>query len=787
MIYNAITQGGQYPYPNHAMPASKKGMEFCMQYAQAAYYDSSFMYPKGVLCNNGGEYEKNRMYALGKQPINQYKKILGIDAQTNQTWLSIDWSVRAIVSGYRDKAIAKMMGQDYGFLCTPIDMLAKSEQDEYYAKMKAKLAVRQLAQQQNPELANHPLLSVQKGEPEDLEELEMRFQMGEQFNRSKDAELAIELGMYENDYKSRRKEFFEDLFDYGIVGCKDWLGDDNKAKFRRVNPQMAFSSLVKNATFDDMIHAGELIEVPLIDLAVVKDKDGNNVFDEKELQEFAGSIAGRFGNPKTLGFNSGLLKPIDRFKCQVLDIEFFTYNEQTYSNRTDKNGNPVFMQEESGRGSKDNPRYKRKSIQYVYKCKWIIGTEKCYDWGMCYDQKRDSEVSKKAKTKLSFSFCAYNFYEMRAQSFMGKLIPYIDDYQLTIYKIQNFKNRAVPSGWWIDLDALENVALNKGGKNMEPKELLQMFFETGVLVGRSVKDDGTPQSPNWKPVIPIENTAASELAMFFQDLVNTIQTIERITGFNDATMGNANPKTLVPGYELANQSTNDALFPMMFAEEYLSTNLAEAVLCRMKQGLKKGEISGYAPALNSNTLRAIVLNPEISLRDYGIEVEKRSSEDQKAWLLQQMQQDIINGYLDTSDAVTLVNTRNAKQAQMIWAYKVKRSKEKAQQQKMAEIQAQNQGTQQAAMIAQQGAQQQIQMQNQFELQKKQMEIQGELAKEQMRLASQERIALQSNQTKIIVSNDQSEAKIEATDIQGQHSQIKQQISNQKPASTSTKK
>jgi len=149
-----------------------------------------------------------------------------------------------------------------------------------------------------------------------------------------------------------------------------------------------------------------------------------------------------------------------------------------------------------------------------------------------------------------------------------------------------------------------------------------------------------------------------------------------------------------------------------------------------------------------------------------------------------MQQDIMNGYLDTSDAVTLVNTRNAKQAQMIWAYKVKRSKEKLQQQKMAEINAQNQGTQQAALISQQGAIAQQKQIQEFELKKQQQELQADIIKTKMKIESEERIALASNQTKIIVSNDQSEAKIEATDIQGQHSQIKQQLQNQKPVSGS---
>jgi hypothetical protein len=47
------------------------------------------------------------------------------------------------------------MKEDYSIVATPIDMLAKSEMDDYYNKMKAKLAVRQLMLQQNPELASY--------------------------------------------------------------------------------------------------------------------------------------------------------------------------------------------------------------------------------------------------------------------------------------------------------------------------------------------------------------------------------------------------------------------------------------------------------------------------------------------------------------------------------------------------------------------------------------------------------------------------------------------------------
>jgi hypothetical protein len=502
------------------------------------------------------------------------------------------------------------------------------------------------------------------------------------------------------------------------------------------------------------------------------------MFTEDDLTQFASTIAGQFGNPRLLGLGTGWMKPYDKFKCKVLDIEFYTYNDRVYRDTEDELGNPDFRKSEYGRGKKSE-KYTRKKIKYVYKCKWIIGTDKCYDYGMSYDQKRPNDIKKKAQTRLSYNFYAYNFYQMKAQGMMERLIPYIDDYQLTMLKIQNFKNRAVPSGWWIDLSALEKVAMTKGGQDMQPQELLQMFFDTGVLLGRSDADGGTSQSANWRPVIPIENTAASELQMFYNDLISTISAIERMTGYNDVTLGQASSKTLVPGYESGQQSTNEALYPMAFSEENIMLRLAEDMLCRTQQGLKKGGIEGYAPALNSNMLQFMTISPDIAWRDYGIELERRTTQDQKAWLLQTMQQDIANGFLNTSDAILLVNTKNVKQAQMIWAYRVKKEKQRQSEQRMQEIQAQQQGNMQAAQIAQQAEAEKFQMQAQLELQKEQMRIQGELEKERMRIESAERIAMANNQTKIQVASDTGSAKENSTHIAGQSSILKQQIANQK--------
>jgi hypothetical protein len=771
MRYEQIGSGSQYPYPDSGIDPKIKQNDpaFCMRYAKAAYYDWQFSYPKGCFYNNNGDYEKFRMYGLGKQPISQYKKQLGVDEVTNETWMSIDWSVRPVVSTFRDRAISRLMKQVMGVVATPVDMMAKSELDQYYSQMKAKLAVRKLVQQQNPEMANHPLISLEAGDPMDIEELEMRITMGEQFSRAEDAENAIELGFYENQYKHVRRTFYEDLFDFGVTGYKEWLGDDNHAKFRKVNPECVITNFCRHSNFDDMVHAGEVIDVSLVDLALLKNDDGSRMFDEKQLQEFAGTLAGRWGNPAMIGRSTGWFKPYDKFKCKVLDLEFYSYDDYNFRMTVDENGKLTdYRRADFNRGRQAKDRYDRRTVKSVYKVKWIVGTDYTYDWGLAWDQKRSNDPKKKAETSLSYKFYAYNFYEMKAQGMMERLIPYIDDYQLTCYKIQNFKNRAVPSGWWIDLEALENVALNKGGKNMSPKQLLQMFFDTGVLVGRSKDLAGEPMGPNWKPVIPISNTAMAELAGFYQDLVQTIAQMESMTGYNAITSGDPNPKTLTPGYETANISTDDALYPLAFAEQWLTEQLAQDVLIRMKQGIRKGPVDGVMPykgALNSNALKFVSIDPAIADREHGIMLEEASTEQEKAWIMQQVQQDIDNGLLSTADAILVISTHNAKQSMAILSYRVKKAQEQAANQKQAEIQAQNQGAQQAAQIAQQGQMQTLQMELQSKERMKQMEIQGDLQKEQIKQQYTLQGIREQNLAKQSVAQTTGEAKVISSHVQ----------------------
>ena len=61
--------------------------------------------------------------------------------------------------------------------------------------------------------------------------------------------------------------------------------------------------------------------------------------------------------------------------------------------------------------------------------------------------------------------------------------------QLTHLKIQQVLSRVVPDGIFLDVDGLAEVDLGNG-TNYNAQEALNMFFQTGSIVGRSYTQDG---------------------------------------------------------------------------------------------------------------------------------------------------------------------------------------------------------------------------------------------------------------------------------------------------------
>jgi len=90
---------------------------------------------------------------------------------------------------------------------------------------------------------------------------------------------------------------------------------------------------------------------------------------------------------------------------------------------------------------------------------------------------------------LGIIFAAPRMYKGKIESIVSRITGFADMIQLTHLKLQQVMSRIVPDGVFLDMDGLSEVDLGNG-TNYNPQEALNMYFQTGSIVGRSLTQDG---------------------------------------------------------------------------------------------------------------------------------------------------------------------------------------------------------------------------------------------------------------------------------------------------------
>ena len=629
-------------------------------------------------------YANIKDYVLGRQSIEKYKPSQGVDPGAKTSFQAIDWTPRPIAAKLRDIGISKILTRGYNVLCTPIDAIAKTEADNYFADIRIKIMLRDMAREQGLDLDQFPALKKQPGEPEDMEEMEIMMEYGYKYNLAMESEMGVQLVMYQNGFEGERKYNAENSFDYGVGGYKEDVDANGDIYLRAIDPEKIIISYCEKGDFSDKRFVGEIMRVPLSQIA--------SKFTDAELEEISSFAAGRASQVQnTTRWGTG---GTNEMEVDVIDIEFKSWNTRSYRYSVNKAGSLVIRRE--GHSVKDGndgvinyngdelPRFVNRKQEVIYKAKWIVDTDYIYDYGLATNMKRSRP--NRAKTDYSYHLDAYNFYKMTALSMMDRLIPFIDDYHKTTYKIENFKTRWIPYIIDIDFDAIENIPLGQGGKNLTKKEVLDLVFQKFVLPNR--RKDLSGQNINYKSVDIRTTGMYQEFTVLASELVRILNEMRDILGLNEVTDGSSpNPRLLNYVASLGAESTNNALRPLMDSDKRLTESLSQGIIRRLVQVVKKRKVEGLLPALGSNSMKFFSLTPEISMHDWGIQLEYLPTQLEKEALMERLKIADANGQIDPEDYVIISNATNLKQAGAILAHRINKRRKEAQQEALAQIQA----------------------------------------------------------------------------------------------------
>ena len=83
---------------------------------------------------------------------------------------------------------------------------------------------------------------------------------------------------------------------------------------------------------------------------------------------------------------------------------------------------------------------------------------------------------------MNYCICAPKMYKGMIESTVSRITGFADMIQLTHLKLQQVLSRMVPDGVFVDVDGLTEVDLGNG-TNYNPAEALNMYFQTGSIVG----------------------------------------------------------------------------------------------------------------------------------------------------------------------------------------------------------------------------------------------------------------------------------------------------------------
>ena len=274
------------------------------------------------------------------------------------------------------------------------------------------------------------------------------------------------------------------------------------------------------------------------------------------------------------------------------------------------------------------------------------------DWKMSENMTRP--YADTSRVRMNYNICAPRMYKGRINSLVNRITGFADMIQLTHLKIQQVLSRLVPDGVFMDVDGLAEVDLGNG-TNYNPSEALNMYFQTGSIVGRSMTQDGDFNHGK----VPIQELSSNSGQAKIQSLIGTyqyyLQMIRDVTGLNEARDGSTPDRySLVGLQKLAAANSNTATRHILQSSLYLTLRTCENISLRvtdsMKFPLTNNALESAISKFNIKTLEEF---KDRNYHDYGIFLQLEPDEEEKQMLEQNIQIALQSQQINLEDVIDI--------------------------------------------------------------------------------------------------------------------------------------
>lgn len=706
-------------YPSiFASPEEKATKKYALEVCKAVYWNNWSTYQNAYGNSGRSRMVDNRDWSNGtfnlqpfiggKRPKHQLDK--------NPLMKQLDFDPVTEQPKYRDIIVGYLEELDFDIIASSINPMAKAKKEDARIKELAVLKAKKagIAASINQSTGRNVMPDTQlEFEPETEEQVDAYFNLG---GFKEIAELQIELGnaiaLNDSNWKAIKKMLLEDAFDTGRMAIDIYYDKTGRVKYKYVDPV--------NCGVED--YRGHYLNRPMriwyTELMSVHELliDAGGQFTMEEAEAIAKCYENKFGNPVWNQAYQGWQYYVNtdstyayfwyNYKVPVMKVyweELDYYTEQTFEKYGKSITTPAIHETEdytqtihrNGETIEREVKTNKFAVHKYYSAKWIVNTNYVYDNGPVQFQARDPQ-------DIRFALCPLKYYRVANQSIGERVKAFTKKIWMTWQKIDNEVANKIPSGYKINVRALENMSLGQG-ETFTVKHSIELVNETGRLVyadealaddfGRTVKKDPIETFDTSTPFLRAID-AWIKLIQFYEDR------IMKVTGLNefmDASSPNANTSATLA--KLASQGTKNSFSQLASGLLLLAEQGAIDVSERIRLIVQEqGEYNGYADALGSGIVDAIAVTDAVVPHRFGIKVVARPTAQEREQLKQAIYQSFSNmaspesGGLWVSAALKfqqMVNSGvNEKIIRLMMEAEQKKALDMLQQQKIQAIQEQ---------------------------------------------------------------------------------------------------
>ena len=566
-------------FPSHAVSEIEKASEdYGLQVANAIEHEW-FKKDSGSTkyYNSRQNYNNLRLYARGEQSVQKYKDELSINGDLS--YLNLDWKPVPIIPKFVDIVVNGISERTYDLKAYSQDPASSQQRTEYVEAVVKDMKNIELYKNIEQSL-DLPMYNSKDPDnlPENDEELALHMQLDYKQSIEIAQEEALNNLMDLNDYDLIKRRLDYDITVLGIACVKNNFNTAEGIKIQYVDPIDIVHSYTDSPYFEDLYYVGEVRKMSIVEI--------KKYFPELTSEDIA--------TIEQSGAASGLYKKFKTSKASadnevhVLHFEYKTYQNQTFKIKQGASGyDKAIKKDDSFNPPKDSrSRFQKtdRSIEVLYCGAKILGHDKMLKWYMAENMCRPkSDIT---KCHMSYQIVAPRIYNGRPESLVSRMTSFADMVQLTHLKLQQVLSRMVPDGIYMDADGLAEIDLGNG-TNYNPQEALNMYFQTGSVIGRSMMQDGDFNQGK-APITELQSSAGGQK---ISSLINSynyyIQMIRDVTGLNEARDGAIPDKNALVGVQkLAAANSNTATRHILQGGLYLTLKTAECLSLRISDVLE---------------------------------------------------------------------------------------------------------------------------------------------------------------------------------------------------------